>query len=138
MHGRHAQGLNKGTMRAPNNRKREDLLARSLAKAASSMTSSSPIPSTGHGGFPTPTPAPATYAAAASSSPKPKTMLEDKLGELASNYKLSSETIEEAQLRFLNFFLDGIESRHLSDLWRKCARSATSPARSLSSSSSRT
>ena len=57
-------------------------------------------------------------------------MLEDKLGELASNYKISSETIEEAQLRFLNFFLDGIESRHLSDLCG--ARSATSPARSSS------
>ena len=40
----HAQGANKGTMRAPNNRKREDLLARSLAKAASSTTTSSPIP----------------------------------------------------------------------------------------------
>ena len=44
-------------------------------------------------------------------------MLEDKLGELASNYKLSSElTIEKAQLRFLNYFLDSIESQHLSDL----------------------
>ena len=53
-------------------------------------------------------------------------MLEDKLGELASNYKISSETIEEAQLRFLNFFLDGIESRHLSELWRKkCDKSGT-------------
>ena len=45
----HAQGANKGTMRAPNNRKREDLLARSLAKAASSTTTSSPSPSSGHG-----------------------------------------------------------------------------------------
>ena len=98
----HAQGTNKGTMRAPSNRKREDLLARSLAKATAATAS--PTPAGAQGVPPTPTSVPvpttttyaaaaATYAAAAS---KPTTMLEDMLGELASNYRLSSETIEKA------------------------------------------
>ena len=70
------------------------------------------------------------YAAAASSSPKPTTMLEDKLGELASNYKLSSETIEEAH-SFGSSTSSWTGLRAVT--WPTCgARSATSPVRSSS------
>ena len=123
----HAQGTNKGTMRAPSNRKREDLLARSLAKATAATAS--PTPAGAQGGTPTPTSVPvptATTYAAATSGVKPTTMLEDMLGELASNYRLSSETIEKSQLAFLNYFLDGIDSARLADTWRKkCDKSGT-------------
>jgi len=66
----HAQGTNKGTMRAPSNRKREDLLARSLAKATAATAS--PTPAGAQGGTPTPTSVPVptatTYAAATARS----------------------------------------------------------------------
>jgi len=121
----HAQGTNKGTMRAPSNRKREDLLARSLAKATAATAS--PTPAGAPSPTPTSVPVPtATSYAAATSGIKPTTMLEDMLGELASNYRLSSETIEKSQLAFLNYFLDGIDSARLADTWRKkCDKSGT-------------
>ena len=43
-------------------------------------------------------------------------MLERALGEQAAeNYKISPETIEEEDLRYLNFFLDDIEGARLRD-----------------------
>ena len=121
----HAEGRCKGTMRAPNRRVRESLLTRSLANMASTVTSS-PAPSGAHGGFPTPTPTTAPATSATSITTKPSTMLENALGELAGNYKLASEMIEKAQLRFLNYFLNGFESQRLADRWRKkCEASGT-------------
>ena len=46
--------------------------------------------------------------------------------EANHNYRLSNKTIEKAQLRFLNYFLGGIESQHLSDMWcKKSEKSGT-------------
>ena len=103
----HAQGTNKGTMRAPSNRKREDLLARSLAKATAATAS--PTPAGAQTPTPVPVPTTTTYAAAAAtyaaatSGAKPTTMLEDMLGELASNYKLSSETLDRSLFALSTF-----------------------------------
>ena len=119
----HAKGECQGTMRAPNRRKREDLLARSLAKSAASATSPMPpSPSGAHGGHPTPPSV--SVPTTTSTTSKPTTMLQDILGELADGYKISNETIEKVDLAYLNFFLNDFASQHLSDIWRKrCGKS---------------
>ena len=117
----HAKGECQGTMRAPNRRKREDLLARSLAKSATYASVASPAP-IAHGGHPTPPSV--SVPTTTSTTSKPTTMLQDILGELADGYKISNETIEKVDLAYLNFFLNDFASQHLSDMWRKkCGKS---------------
>ena len=115
----HATGANKGTMRNPNMRMREDLTRFQTAPASPSST-------TTHGGYPTP------GAPTVPTTVKPPTMLQNALGELADGYKLSAESIEKADLNYLNFFLEGISNARMSgvqssefilvkmsDMWKK-------------------
>ena len=103
----HATGANKGTMRNPNMRMREDLTRFQTAPASPSST-------TTHGGYPTP-----GAPTVPTTTVKPPTMLQNALGELADGYKLSAESIEKADLNYLNFFLEGIGNARMSDMWKK-------------------
>ena len=103
----HATGANKGTMRNPNMRMREDLTRFQTAPASPSST-------TTHGGYPTP-----GAPTVPTTTVKPPTMLQNALGELADGYKLSAESIEKADLNYLNFFLEGISNARMSDMWGK-------------------
>ena len=95
---------NRGTFRAPNMRAREDL----SAYHATNVTSTPTI----HGGYPTQT---------VPTGKNMPTMLERALGEAADGYKIAPETIEEEDLRYLNHFLDRIESPRLREQWKKKA-----------------
>ena len=115
----HAHGTDKGTARAPNTRKRADLLTSPVQQAG---TPAPPLIG-GSAGHPAPTPSqptvpvPPTAPAPAS---RTTTELEDTLGvEVAKRYRIAPEIIEEAQLQFLNFFLEDMVSERLADTWRK-------------------
>ena len=89
----HADGANRGTMRAPNMRKRESL-------TRFQVPASPAAPTTTHGGYPTPgaVPIPTTV--------KPLTMLQSALGvDIAEGYKISPDVIDKKDLEYLNFFL---------------------------------
>ena len=85
----HAEGQNQGTMRAPNTRTREHLLARSLARQP--VQAQPPLVGSS-GGHPAPTPSPTVQTLA--TTPKAATMLEEVLGELGKRYIVSPESIE--------------------------------------------
>ena len=117
----HANEENQGTMRAPNTRTRELLLARSLAR----QPIQAPPPLVGSsGGHPAPTPSPTVQTQA--TTPKAVTMLEEVLGELGRRYVVSPESIEKLELDFLNFFLDDFMQPRMAENWRKrCDKKGT-------------
>ena len=45
-------------------------------------------------------------------------MVQDALGELADQYKIAPDAILEADLRYLNHFVDDIANYRLSDIWK--------------------
>ena len=119
-----------GTFRKPNMRLREDLSQ--MYNAPPATTPAPPPPaSMSHGGYPlTPPsvpPAPAagtsapTYASALSSG-RPQTLMEMELGvDAARNYIIAPHVIEEADLGYLNFFLDRITNERLRKHWAKAS-----------------
>ena len=117
----HAEGQNQGTMRAPNTRTREHLLARSLARQP--VQAQPPLVGSS-GGHPAPTPSPTVQTLA--TTPKAATMLEEVLGELGKRYVVSPESIEKLDLEYLNFFLDDFMQPRMAEKWRtKCDKKGT-------------
>ena len=68
----------------------------------------------GSAGHPAPTPSP-PFVPTLATTPKSATKMEDMLGELASRYRVSPETIEKLQLDFLNYFLEDMASTRMAD-----------------------
>ena len=102
----HADGANRGTMRAPNMRKRESL-------TRFQVPASPAAPTTTHGGYPTPGAVPIPTTA------KPLTMLQSALGvDIAEGYKISPDVIDKKDLEYLNFFLEHIDNVRMRELWR--------------------
>ena len=106
----HVSGQNIGTFKTPNMRGREDL------NAYRTSTPSAPTPPGAHGGYPSPTVP--TAGSAASTATKTTSILQDALGELADQYKIAPDAILEADLRYLNHFVNDIANYRLSDIWK--------------------
>ena len=106
----HVSGQNIGTFKNPNMRGREDL------NAYRTSTPSAPTPPGTHGGYPSRTVP--TAGSAASTATKTTSILQDALGELADQYKIAPDAILEADLRYLNHFVDDIANYRLSDIWK--------------------
>ena len=107
----HISGQNIGTFKNPNMRGREDLNA---YRTASTTTPSATTPA--HGGYPSPTPTVQTAGSAASTATKSTSLLQDALGELADQYKIAPDAILEADLRYLNHFVDDIANYRVPSL----------------------
>ena len=110
----HLAGENIGTFKNPNMRDREDLNA---LRTASTTTPSATTPA--HGGYIAPTiSADQTDGSAAPTATKSASILQDALGELADQYKIAPDAILEADLRYLNHFIDAIANYRLADIWK--------------------
>ena len=110
----HLAGENIGTFKKPNMRDREDLNA---LRTASTTTPSATTPA--HGGYIAPTiSADQTDGSAAPTATKSASILQEVLGELADQYKIAPDAILEADLRYLNHFIDAIANYRLADIWK--------------------
>ena len=109
-------------------RERENLNA---YRTTGTTTPSATTPA--HGGYLAPTiQTDQTAGSAASTATKTTSILQDALGELADQYKIAPDAILEADLRYLNHFVDDIANYRLSDIWKN--KSVTSRAGALSHS----
>ena len=110
----HLAGENIGTFKNPNMRDREDLNA---LRTPSATTPSASTPA--HGGYLAPTiTAEQTEGSAAPTTTKSASILQEHLGELADQYKIAPDAILEADLRYLNHFIDAIANYRLADIWK--------------------
>ena len=102
----HLQKVGIGTWREPNEAKRKPFDPASCGATPSSVSASPSV----HGGYPGTTPTVQT--------PKPPSSLA-ALGEYAEQYQIAADIIEEKDLAFLNYFLDGMTNTHLKQKYKR-------------------